>query len=290
VLELDLDDLRCAFGFGVAGNFAGHLEQVGEAADFAGVASASAEAPKGIFPWYMPGAATFLGDFPLSHDLLVRPDPTDGPVNLQIEPEVGLVCHVDYAPGGAVRALTPTALGAFDDCSMRRPGAAKISHKKNWGPGSKGVARRMFTVTDLDPAGATARFRLASFLRRDGVARDYGVDSPLPGYSYYGERLLDWMAERLRAQTGSPDGPLEPVGEYLAQAGRPGTVLVGIGATRYTLLGESTYLEPGDEAIIIVYDSAVSLPEDVRAAVAARDEDALAAASVLRRRVVPTLG
>jgi hypothetical protein len=289
VIELRLDDLRTAFGFGVAGNFAGHLEQAGEAEDFADV-PAPPEAPKGIFPWYVPGAASFLGDFPLSHDLLVWPDATDGPVDLQIEPDVGLLCAVTYAADGAVSSLTPFALGAFDDCSIRRPGALKISHKKNWGTASKGVARRMFAVGDLDPAGDTAEFRLACFLRRDGAAHDYGIDSPLPGYSYYGDQLLEWMAERLRAQAGTPDGPLEPVGEYLAAAGSPGTALIGIGATRYTALGQSTFLRPGDEAIVVVYDSAVSLPEDVRAAVAAGDEDALPRASVLRRRVFPVLG
>ena len=38
MIDLDLDELRGWFGFGVAGNFAGHLEQAGEAADFAAVA------------------------------------------------------------------------------------------------------------------------------------------------------------------------------------------------------------------------------------------------------------
>ena len=53
MIELDLDDLRGWFGFGVAGNFAGHLEQAGEAVDFTNVESAG-NAPKGIFPWYVP--------------------------------------------------------------------------------------------------------------------------------------------------------------------------------------------------------------------------------------------
>ncbi|MEI8084498.1 MAG: DUF5718 family protein, partial [Actinomycetes bacterium] len=35
----------------------------------------------------------------------------------------------------------------------------------------------------------------------------------------------------------------------------PRNVLIGIGATRYTALGESTYLKPGDEAIVRVYDT-----------------------------------
>ena len=49
VIELDLEELRSWFGFGVAGNFAGHLDQAGEAVDFATVAVKEG-APKGIFP------------------------------------------------------------------------------------------------------------------------------------------------------------------------------------------------------------------------------------------------
>ena len=37
MITLDDDGLRTWFGFGVAGNFAGHLEQAGEAADFVNV-------------------------------------------------------------------------------------------------------------------------------------------------------------------------------------------------------------------------------------------------------------
>ena len=288
-LALALDDLRGAAGIGVAGNFAGHLEQAGEAADFVGVA-AEPEAPKGIVPWYVPGMDTFLGRFPLAHDRLVRPPSEDGPVNLQIEPEVGMLCRLDYDPDGAVAAVTPVAIGAFNDCSIRRPGAPKISHKKNWGPASKGVARRMFAVGDLDPAGPTASFRLACLLVRDGGLHEYGVDSPLPGYSYYGRTLLDWLADRLRAQTGGDDTPLEPVGAYLDRAGRPVTALVGIGATRYTPLGETTYLEPGDVSVVVVYDAAATPPDAMRAAVAAGDDDALQHASVLRQLVVDAEG
>ena len=39
-------------GFGIAGNFALHLEQAGEADDFALVKTDDEYAPKGIFPCY----------------------------------------------------------------------------------------------------------------------------------------------------------------------------------------------------------------------------------------------
>lgn len=257
MIEIDLDELRGWFGFGVAGNFAGHLEQAGEAGDFTTVES-HAGAPKGIFPWYAPGNEGFLGEFPLSHDALIVPPPgeIDGPLNLQIEPEVGLACEVVWN-GDTVVTLKPFALGAFNDCSIRRPGAPKISYKKNWGPASKGIALEFFDGHDLTPDGPTSTLRLLCHLRTtDGKHHEYGVDSRLLGYSYYGDVLLDWITERLANQKGSPETPLEDVGALMVASGHPTHVLIGIGATRYTPYGESTYLKPGDEAIVRVYDTA----------------------------------
>lgn len=276
-IRTDLEQLRGAFGFGVAGNFAGHLEQAGEASDFVGVV-AEQGAPKGIFPFYVPGGDTFLGAFPLSSDRTPLPV-QDEPANLQLEPEVGVLFRAVYGSDGAVAALEPFALGAFNDCSIRRPGATKISQKKNWGAGSKGVAAELFAVEDLDPEGATREFRLASFLRRDGETHPYGQDSPLPAYSYYGAQLVDWMVERLAHQEGGDGTPLEDVGALL-RAGRPELLLVGIGATRYTEYGETTFLREGDVSTVVVYDGAASTPEQVLAAVAADDTSTLAGASV----------
>ena len=268
MITLDDDELRTWFGFGVAGNFAGHLEQAGEAADFVNVTSEGA-APKGIFPWYAPGNDTFLGEFPLSHDTIGLPPPgaVDGPLNLQIEPEVALACRVSWQ-GDTVRSLQPFALGAFNDCSIRRPNAAKISHKKNWGPASKGVAAQFFEISDLTPDGPTASLRLACHLLTvDGQEHVYGVDSPLLGYSYYGDVLLDWIVGRLANQKGSPNTPLEDVGALMAASGHPENVLIGIGATKYTPLGENTFLQPGDRAIVRVYDTSSEICSELQQSV-----------------------
>ncbi|MCV7226166.1 DUF5718 family protein [Mycolicibacterium komossense] len=268
MIDIDLDELHSWFGFGVAGNFAGHLEQAGEAVDFVNVASEGV-APKGIFPWYAPGSDSFLGEFPLSSDAIILPE-SDEPLNLQIEPEVGLACKVAWS-GDTVASLEPFALGAFNDCSIRRPGAPKISHKKNWGPASKGVAREFFDISDLTPDGPTATLRLVCHLQTaDGQVHEYGVDSPLLGYSYYGEVLLDWIVERLANQKGSAETPLEDVGALMAAAGHPKNVLIGIGATRYTALGESTFLQSGDEAIVRVYDTESDAFSELRQKVATR--------------------
>ncbi len=265
MIEIPLREMRNWFGFGVAGNFAGHLEQAGEAVDFVNVAS-EGTAPKGIFPWYAPGVEGFLGEFPLSNDAIALPAESpefSGPLNLQIEPEVGVACRVVWQ-GDTVVTLQPFALGAFNDCSIRRPGAKKISHKKNWGPASKGVSESFFEISDLTPAGPTASLRLVCFLHSDGAEHAYGVDSPLIGYSYYGEVLLDWIVERLAHQKGSPETPLEDVGALMVASGHPEHVLIGIGATRYTELGESTYLKPGDQAIVRVYDTETDAAAELR--------------------------
>lgn len=97
-------------------------------------------APKGLFPFYAPGHDSFLSVFPLSHDVITPPVDSKAAASLQAEPEVGIACEVRYAADGTVEALVPFAFGACNDCSIRVPGAAKISEKKNWGTCSKGVA------------------------------------------------------------------------------------------------------------------------------------------------------
>ena len=65
-------------------------------------------------------------------------------------------------------------------------------------------------------------------------------------------------------QKGSPDTPLEDVGALMVASGHPEHVLIGIGATRYTPLGESTYLKKGDEAIVRVYDTESDAASELR--------------------------
>lgn len=129
------DDLRDSFGIGVAGNFAGHLEQAGEDRDFVAVA-ASPAAPKGIFPFYARAATNYLADYPISSTRIAWTTVGD----LQIEPELAVICSIDYDGTGLATSLKPQTVAAFNDCSARRPNADKISEKKNWGADSKGLA------------------------------------------------------------------------------------------------------------------------------------------------------
>ena len=100
--------------------------------------------------------------------------------------------------------------------------------------------------------------------------------------------LIGWIIDRLHHQEGAADTPLEAVGAMLTACGSPLRAVVGIGATRYTPVGESTYLVAGDESIVIVYDAALRDAGAIGAAVAAGREHDLPEASVLTQRVVQT--
>ena len=245
-----MESFKAYAGFGIAGNFALHLEQAGEIEDFKDLKVADENGPKGIFPFYMPGFETPIGVYPLSHDTIRLPE--DASLNVQAEPEVALECSLRYEDGQVV-AVVPERFAPYNDCSIRRPGAKKISQKKNWGEMSKGLGAEMTPIDTFAPGGVMDSWHIASFLRRGSELHRYGEDAALTGYSYFHSKLTDWIVNQLNTQTDT--GPLEPVRSYLAAAGYPEKMIISIGATRYTAYGETTFLREGDEVIVVLYDT-----------------------------------
>ncbi|QIW14946.1 hypothetical protein A4G20_00450 [Pasteurellaceae bacterium RH1A] len=241
-------------GLGVAGNFAGHLEQAGEAADFVGVKTTEAIQPKAIFPFFVPSQSlsaseAFLATFPLSHNTIQFPQDAD---NLQIEPEVSLICEIEYA-GTQVTALKPTHFAAYNDCSIRRPNAKKICEKKNWGAASKGLSAQHIALDKFEAGGNLDQYHIACFHKRKGELNEYGIDSPTVGYSYFHQKLLDWIIDRMNNQ---PDqDPMNNIANLLKQANYPKQAIISIGATRYTEFGERNFLQVGDTSMVVVYNA-----------------------------------
>ncbi len=236
-------------GLGIAGNFALHLEQAGEMEDFKDVKTEDENGPKGIFPFYIPGREGQLGEFPLCDTTIILPKEE---VNVQAEPEVALICDLTYEDG-KLADIKPTHFGAYNDCSIRKEGAKKISEKKNWGVSSKGLTKQLIEIDTFEEGGLMDHWRICSFLRRNGMLMRYGEDVELTGYSYFYRKLIDWMINQINTQQDT--GPLEPLMEYIKEAGYPDKAVISIGATRYTDFGEKTYLEAGDELIIGLYDN-----------------------------------
>ena len=273
-------DWEGVIGLGVAGNFAGHLEQAGEASDFKDLVIEDTRAPKGVFPFYVPGDGDhFLHVCPISSDRVRLGSENE---KHQIEPEVALRCELVWQGDRVVRVV-PRAAMAHNDCSIRREGAKKISEKKNWGPESKGTAQQSIEIDRFEPGGVLDRYRIASHLVRGGTLFEYGVDSAVPSYSYmYGE-LLDWLVAKLNDQVD--EGPLENISDWLEVAGRPGQALISIGATRYTNFGETTFLEPGDQVLVALYDSTRFDTEAIREIGLGERDDPREGLSLLRQAV-----
>lgn len=159
-MKIELKNTAC---FGVAGNFTGHLEQAGEAADFVSVAAAE-NAPKAVFPTYIPGACgtvpSFLGVFPFD-SLEIRF--LEGEKKVQIEPECAVVFRAHWN-GDVIESLVPLCFGASNDCSIRKEGAKKISLKKNWGLRARDFRLRSFRLTFFLPAEFLTATGLQVFL------------------------------------------------------------------------------------------------------------------------------
>lgn len=270
-------------GLGIAGNFALHLDQAGEAEDFKDIITADEAAPKGMFPFYLPlevkSAKEILRTYPLDADRIKLPNEN---VNVQAEPEVGLICELEYM-NDHISSIKPTHFGAYNDCSIRVKGASKISDKKNWGESSKGLSNTLFEIDKFEDGGVMDNFSIASFLRRDGELHAYGEDVELNGYSYFYEKLTDWMTNQIGTQEDF--GPLEPIMSYITECDYPSKAIISIGATRYTHYGETTFLNSGDEVIIVVYNNKTSSLDYVIDSIKNSSYD-VSKMSVLKQKVI----
>ena len=254
-------------GLGIAGNFALHLAQAGELEDFKNIITKDEAAPKGIFPFYLPcekitdapRPREMLFSYPLSSQKVHLPKEN---VNVQAEPEVGLLCEFTYE-NGKVSHIVPKYFGAYNDCSIRVAGAAKISDKKNWGANSKGIATELLPIDKFEDGGVMDAFSICSFLRRDNELYAYGENVALSGYSYFYNKLTDWIQNQINTQEDF--GPLEDIKTYIATCNYPKEVVVSIGATRYTSYGESTFLQKDDEVLVVVYNHTLYSLDDVLA-------------------------
>jgi len=243
-------ELENVIGLGVAGNFAHHLEQAGELEDFKDVVTVEANAPKGIFPFYLPGSESFLGLYSIGTDKLNLPDYE---ANAQVEPEIAVLFDIVYDESHKVLDLQAQKFTTFNDCTIRKEGAKKISEKKSWGPNSKGIGDKWINIDKFEEGGVMDHYHLCSFVKRNGILHPYGVDAPLPGYSYFYGKLKGWLIDKMNTQVDF--GPLENIAEHLKASHYPKQALISIGATAYAEFGEKNYLQSGDAVYVIAYDA-----------------------------------
>jgi hypothetical protein len=273
--------LKKFLGFGVAGNFAHHLEQAGEASDFVNVKVDDENAPKGIFPFYLPQSESFLGTYPLSSKNINHPRTKDG--NLHMEPEVALICEMVYDKD-TIKDIIPNFFTAYNDCSIRKEGAKKISEKKNWGEETKGISSQILPIDKFEKGGVMDSYHIVSFLKRDDQIIQYGEDSPVLTYNYFYTQLKNWIIDKFNTQ--KDEGPLEDLHEHILKSNKPEGLVISIGATSYTEFGETNFLEIGDEVFVYVYDSKKYNYEAILEHVKSSSQDKLESCSILSQKIV----
>lgn len=249
---------RCC-GIGVAGNVAGHMAQAGEA----GQDSKKATKPAGIFTYYMPPHAFEVHDdhvdksrlehFPVTNAVIDFPK-LPGSSKVQVEPEVGLLVDIVYSDDRkSVRSLVPRRVAAFNDCSIRvLDGSQKLSQRKNWGFGSKGISIRSFPVDSFSQGSFVDHLAIVSYIKREDKLYQYSVTAPARNYLMFHEPLLEWIVERINHQTDSAS--FEPIFPLLSESDWPTSAWIALGAGEYTEWGATNYIAPKDETVIAVYD------------------------------------
>ncbi len=254
--NINLEELKDYLGFGVAGNFANHLGEAGEADEFSVIETKEKDAPKGIFPFYIPNHDTFLGEFPISTDKINYNDIE----HMQVEAEVALICDFEYENDKLID-IKPKYFGAFNDCSNRIQDGSKLSTKKNWGDSSKGISPDFIKIDNFEENGELSKYHIASFVRRDGILKDYGTISAVKSYSYFFKELKDWMIEKFNTQEDM--GPLEELSPLLKNIKNSKGLLIAAGATAYTEFGKKNFLKKGDEIFVYVYNAHFHSFEDI---------------------------
>lgn len=252
------------FGLGVAGNVAGHMAQAGEADQAAD--SGHQATPAAVFTFYAPLAHTVdateqevlkrLQSFPVTNAVIDFPR-VKGGGNVQVEPEMGLYCDIVYAKDQkSVERLVPRRIAAFNDCSLRKlDGSEKLSEKKNWGFGSKGISLRSFRVSSISKGTMVDQLCLTSYIKRGGTVYQYSVDAPARTYLLFHDALLDWIVESINKQENT--GKWEEIFPQLVESDYPTSMWIALGAGEYTDWGAANFLQPKDESLVMIYDETV---------------------------------
>lgn len=255
------------FGLGIAGNSAGHLQQTGESQAFNELDDPNK--PQALFPFYVPQAEdAYLAENPYSSDTLRLPDCEQALV--QMEPEVALKFSASYAADGRLTHLKPIAMTLVNDVTYRNANINKLAQKKNWGRASKGLAEHEINIIDFTSGPQLEALRLCGFHQRDGRWQLCGEDVALTQYSYFYDQLVQWLLDQIQQQ--QEEGPFHNIQALLAQADYPDTLLIAIGATRYSDYGQQHQLLSGDQSAVVLYDSRVYDFDEIQHLIEQQDE------------------
>jgi hypothetical protein len=256
-----MKNLEKSVAFGVFGNLAKDKEV--EVNDDYSRLKPDFENPKGIYPIYVNPSKnkqpSFLNQFPFATRKLRIPSLYD---NIQIEASLLLECEIKYH-NDAVLYINPKRFTAFNNASIYRLTTHKISHNKNWGQDSKGVANKWVKIDRFSEGGNLDNYRIVSFVKKQGSFFQYTEDTQIISYSYFYDNLLDWLLKQLNGQKESNN--FEGAKELLTEADHPEKLLISVGETEQTQFGQTNFLQDRDEIFVVLYDHRRYRAESIKA-------------------------
>ena len=93
---------------------------------------------------------------------------------------------------------------------------------------------------------------LVSYVKRGEETHLYSAAAAARSYLMFHEPLLEWIVDQMNNQETT--GKWENVAELLAACDYPNSAWIALGAGEYTEWGEKNFLQPKDEALVVVYD------------------------------------
>ncbi|HAC70655.1 MAG TPA: hypothetical protein DCF41_02915, partial [Arcobacter skirrowii] len=83
---------------------------------------------------------------------------------------------------------------------------------------TKGISQDIIPIDNFTEKGILSKYHISSFIKRDGIVYDYGTTSSVKSYSYFFEKLKNWMIDILNTQEDC--GPLEELTQFMKFAAK----------------------------------------------------------------------
>jgi len=218
--------------------------------------------PQALVPIYIPSKKKenhFLETFPFSHSKLQIPSFYD---NIKIEPELVLECDIKYY-NKKVHYIIPKRFTVINNSTLHRLSVHKVSHNKNWGENSKGIAKKWLHISEFETGGSLSNYNIVSFIKRNGGIENYTVDTKIESYPYLFDNLINWTIKQIKEQQDILS--LDNITSLIQKAGNPEKFLISVGSTLLTSTGDNLFLEDRDEVFIVLYDRTKYRKESIKA-------------------------
>jgi hypothetical protein len=220
------------------------------------------EPPYAIIPVYLPleDSSHYLSQYPFSSTRISIPTVYD---YVFLDAELVFDCEVKYIKN-EVLYIKPKRFTILNNAQISRMSSKKWSENLNWGANSKGIGANWIDIHNFGSVrGNLEAFNIVSYIKRGGVIEAYTKDTKLSNYLFLYDELIEWSVSHINKQKDVNE--FDDVMSLLQKANYPKKILLSVGATPTTNIGENLALEAGDEVFMVIYNRERYKAESIKA-------------------------